>query len=354
MCGTATSALKQQPTAVSIPLRVRLFAALLLTSCVISFLISLSVGSFAIPLDTLLALLTDASLGASTDQIERSVVMELRLPRALSAMVVGAQLALAGCLMQALLRNPLADPYVLGVSGGASVAAMLAIMFGLGGFWISGSALIGAMLNMLLVFGLVQRSGRWSSGRLLLTGIVIASGWGAMVSFLLAISDGSALKGMLFWLMGDFSHSGYPGWNTLWLTLGLLLSLAAARPLNILVRGELQAKALGVDPRPLQIALYLLTSLLTASAVTQAGSIGFLGLVVPHLVRLVIGADHRWLLPCSALAGATLLLLADTLARTLIAPQQLPVGVITALLGVPLFLVLLNRNGAIDAGAGRS
>ncbi|MEH6651543.1 MAG: iron ABC transporter permease [Motiliproteus sp.] len=348
MRGAATSTMNQPSWLFSIPLRVRLCALGLMIACVLSFLISLSVGSFSIPLDLLLSLLSESSANTSEHTIERAVVMELRLPRALSAMVVGAQLALAGCLMQALLRNPLADPYVLGVSGGASVAAMVAILFGLGGFWISGSALFGAMLNMILVFGLVQRSGRWSSGRLLLTGIVIASGWGAMVSFLLAISDGSALKGMLFWLMGDFSHSGYPGWNSLWLLIGLVFSLAAARPLNILVRGELQAKALGVDPRPLQVGLYLLTSLLTASAVTQAGSIGFLGLVVPHLVRLAIGADHRWLLPCSALAGATLLLLADTLARTLIAPQQLPVGVITALLGVPLFLFLLNRHNDVS------
>jgi len=323
----------------SIPLRVKMFGLLLLALGLISFLISLGVGSFSISWQTLGSLLIQQD-----PSIERSVVMELRLPRALSAMVVGGQLALAGCLMQALLRNPLADPYVLGVSGGASVAALLAIMFGLGGFWVSGSALLGALLNMLVVFGLVQRSGRWSSGRLLLTGIVIASGWGAMVSFLIAISDGAGLKGMLFWLMGDFSHSGYPGWNSAWLGLGLLLSMAAARPLNILVRGELQARALGVNPQPLQISLYLLTSLLTASAVTQAGSIGFLGLVVPHLVRIVIGSDHRWLLPCSVIAGAVLLLLADTLARTLIAPQQLPVGVITALLGVPLFLILLNRD----------
>tara|TARA_R110002095_G_scaffold97355_1_gene85443 strand:- start:4500 stop:5489 length:990 start_codon:yes stop_codon:yes gene_type:complete len=322
-----------------IPLRVKLFGLLLLTLGTLSFLLSLGVGSFSIPIETLWSLLLEQ--GAS---IERSVVVELRLPRALSAMVVGGQLALAGCLMQALLRNPLADPYVLGVSGGASVAALSAIMLGLGGFWVSGSALVGALLNMLLVFGLVQRSGRWSSGRLLLTGIVIASGWGAMVSFLMAISEGAALKGMLFWLMGDFSHSGYPGWNSLVLGLGLVLSMAAARPLNILLRGELQARALGVDARPLQISLYLLTSILTASAVTQAGSIGFLGLVVPHLVRLVIGSDHRWLLPCSVAAGAVLLLLADMLARTLIAPQQLPVGVITALLGVPLFLILLNRD----------
>lgn len=322
-----------------IPLRVKLFGLLLLALWLGSFLLSLGVGSFSIPLQTLGSLLLEQ--GAS---IERSVVMDLRLPRALSAMVVGGQLALAGCLMQALLRNPLADPYVLGVSGGASVAALISILLGLGGFWVSGSALLGALLNMLLVFGLVQRSGRWSSGRLLLTGIVIASGWGAMVSFLLAISDGAELKGMLFWLMGDFSNSGYPGWHSLWLGLGLLCSMAAARPLNILVRGELQARALGVNPRPLQISLYLLTSLLTASAVTQAGSIGFLGLVVPHLVRIVIGSDHRWLLPCSVVTGSVLLLLADTLARTLIAPQQLPVGVITALLGVPLFLILLNRD----------
>jgi iron complex transport system permease protein len=322
-----------------LPLRVKLFAVALLLLTLIAFGLTLSLGSFAIPVETLLQLpFSDAG------SIEHSVLFELRLPRALSTLVVGAELALAGCLMQALLRNPLADPYVLGVSGGASVAALLSIMAGLGGFWVSGSAFVGALLNMLLVFGLVQRSGQWSAGRLLLTGIVIASGWGAMVSFLLAISDGQQLKGMLFWMMGDFSHSGYPGWHSLGLLLGLGLSLVAAKPLNILVRGELQAKALGVEPRPLQIGLYLVTSLLTASAVTQAGSIGFLGLVVPHLVRLLIGADHRWLLPCSALAGALLLLLADTLARTLIAPQQLPVGVVTALLGVPLFLVLLNRS----------
>ena len=322
-----------------LPLRVKLFLGLLLLSGLMAFGLSLSVGSFAISMEQLWAL-----WGETEPSIERSVMIELRLPRALSAMVVGAQLAIAGCLMQALLRNPLADPYVLGVSGGASVAALLAILFGLGGWWVSSSAFVGALLNMLLVFGLVQRSGRWSAGRLLLTGIVIASGWGAMVSFLLAISDGKELKGMLFWLMGDFSHSGYPGWNSGLLVLGLLVSLALARTLNIMVRGELQAKALGIEPRPLQIGLYLLTSLLTASAVTQAGSIGFLGLVVPHLVRLVIGSDHRWLLPCAALCGAVLLLLADTLARTMIAPQQLPVGVITALLGVPLFLLLLNRD----------
>ncbi|HEY5716972.1 MAG TPA: iron ABC transporter permease [Motiliproteus sp.] len=322
-----------------------LWVLLVLTVALLgALLLSLGVGSYARGFADLPALL----LGAG-DGLERTVLLELRLPRALSAMIVGGQLALAGVLMQALLRNPLADPYVLGVSGGASVAALVTLMVGLGGFWVSLAAFSGAMLNVVLVFGLVgglsaQQAGSWTAGRLLLTGVVVASGWGAVVSFLLAVSDGQVLKGMLFWLMGDFSHVPLPGWNLWVLVAGLLVALALARPLNLLVRGQLQAQALGVNVGPLKLVLFLITSLLTASAVTQAGSIGFLGLVVPHMLRLPIGSDHRWLIPASVLGGALLLLLADTLARTMIAPQQLPVGVITAFLGVPLFLWLLNRR----------
>ncbi|WP_210395394.1 FecCD family ABC transporter permease [Motiliproteus sediminis] len=320
------------------PLLVLLLLALLL---VVSLVVSLGVGSYARGFADLPALLF-----GSADSLERAVMLELRLPRALSAMVVGAQLSLAGVMMQALLRNPLADPYVLGVSGGASVAALITLILGFSGFWVAAAAFAGAMINVVLVFGLVSRAGDWSPGRLLLTGVVIASGWGAVVSFLLAVSEGQALKSMLFWLMGDFSHVPAPGWHLLVLLVGLLFAWAVARPLNLVVRGALQAQALGVDPRPLRLGLFLVTSLLTASAVTQAGSVGFLGLVVPHMLRLLIGSDHRWLVPGAALGGATLLLAADTLARTVIAPQQLPVGVITAFLGVPLFLWLLNRNEA--------
>ncbi len=273
-----------------------------------------------------------------------NVVADLRLPRALSAMVVGAELALAGCLMQVLLRNPLADPYVLGVSGGASVGALSAMLLGLGSWAISSSALFGALTNMVLVFGLAHGRGSWSSTRLLLTGVVIASGWGALISFLLSVSDDSGLRGMLFWLMGDLSHARLPGLDGLALFICLAIALMLARPLNLLVRGEMQARALGVSPYPLQLGLYLLASLLTAMAVVRAGNIGFVGLVVPHLLRQLIGSDHRLLLPASVLAGAVLLMLADTVARTVLAPQQLPVGVVTAMIGVPLFLYVLQRR----------
>ena len=285
-----------------------------------------------------------AVFAGRADGMAGRLVLELRLPRALSAFTTGALLAVAGSLMQVLVRNPLADPYVLGISGGAAVAALLALLAGLGGLWLTGSAFGGALLAMLLVFGLAHRNGDWSPTRLLLTGVVLASGWGALVSFLLVVSPDSRLHGMLFWLMGDLAYAGDPGPALAILGLGLLACWPLARDLNVLQRGDLQAGALGVDARKLQRRLYLLASLLTASAVVQAGSIGFVGLVIPHLVRLLGLTDHRLLLPGAALAGGGLLVLADTLARTLLAPQQLPVGIITALIGIPLFLHLLQRG----------
>lgn len=316
-----------------------LYLLLLALACLGSLVLALTSGSVEISLSDLWQVIT-------TDQtsLQSTVVHELRLPRALSALIVGAQLALAGCLMQVLLRNPLADPYVLGVSGGAAVGALFSIMMGLGSFAMSANAFIGAMVNLLLVFGLAHSQGSWSPTRLLLTGVVTAAGWGAVISFMLSISQDHQLTGMVFWLMGDLSRAQLPGQHSLVFIICLLLSWALARPLNLMLRGEMQAKALGVSVYPLQIGLYLLASLLTASAVTQAGSIGFLGLVVPHILRLSLGTDHRLLLPASALAGGCLLLLADTLARTLIAPQQLPVGVITAFIGVPVFLWVLQKS----------
>jgi iron complex transport system permease protein len=197
---------------------------------------------------------------------------------------------------------------------------------------------------MVLVFGLAHGRGIWSPTRLLLTGVVVAAGWGAVISFLLAVAPQHNLPGMLFWLMGDLSHADQPLPALIILALGLLFSLPQARNLNLLARGELQAGVLGVSVVPLRLQLYLLASLLTATAVTIGGSIGFIGLVVPHMLRLLVGSDHRLLLPASVLSGGILLLLADTLARTAIAPQQLPVGVLTALVGVPLFLYLLQRG----------
>lgn len=276
--------------------------------------------------------------------LHRTLVLELRLPRTLAAFATGGLLAVAGALMQVLLRNPLADPYVLGLSGGAAVGALLAMLTGMGALLISGSAFAGAMLATLLVFGLAHGTGSWTASRLLLTGVVVAAGWGAVITLMLALTPSYKLPSMLYWLMGDVSYARTPWPALLVLIFAVIAVMPLARNLNVLARGPLQAAALGVSVRPLEWTIYLLASLLTATAVTTAGSIGFVGLIVPHMLRLVLGNDQRIILPASALAGGTLLVLADTLARTVIAPEQLPVGVITALLGVPTFLYLLHRS----------
>lgn len=277
-------------------------------------------------------------------ELDRTLILDLRLPRVLSAFTVGGLLAVAGALMQVLLRNPLADPYVLGLSGGAAVGALLAMLAGMAGLIVSGSAFAGAMLATLLVFGLAHGSGSWTPSRLLLTGVVVAAGWGALITLILAMTPAARLPGMLYWLMGDLSHSGQPWPGLLVLSVVILLVLPLGRSLNVLARGSMQAAALGVSVRPLEWLVYLLASLLTATAVTMAGAVGFVGLVVPHMLRLVLGNDQRLILPACALAGGILLVLADTLGRVVIAPEQLPVGVITALLGVPTFLYLLYRS----------
>ncbi|WP_220084843.1 iron ABC transporter permease [Halomonas sp. SL1] len=301
--------------------------------------LALALGSVAIGPGELVQVLTGGG-----EALHRTLVLELRLPRALAAFGTGALLAMAGALMQILLRNPLADPYVLGLSGGASVAALAAMLAGLGAALVGGAAFAGALASTLIVFGLAHGGGSWTPTRLLLTGVVMASGWGALISFLLAVSPVERLPGMLYWLMGDLAYAGSP-WPVLVMAAAVLaVVLPLGRTLNVLARGGLQAAALGVAVRPLEWALYLLASLVTAVAVTTAGSVGFVGLMVPHMLRLRLGNDQRRILPASLLAGGTLLTLADTLARTLIAPQQLPVGVITALIGVPTFLFLLQRS----------
>jgi iron complex transport system permease protein len=274
------------------------------------------------------------------------IVWQLRLPRALAAFGTGACLALAGCLMQVLLRNPLADPYVLGVSGGAAVAALGGMVAGLA---LPGQQLLafcGAMFSVALVFQLGRGDGSWSHGRLLLTGVVVAAGWGALITLLLALAPDAQLRGMLFWLIGDLS-AAVDAWMTLAATgLVLLVALPLGRDLNLLARGELLATTLGLSVARLRWGVYGLASLLTAAAVTTAGAVGFVGLLIPHLLRLILGADHRLLVPASVLLGGAFLTLADTLARTLLAPRQLPVGAITALVGVPMFLLLLRRRPA--------
>ena len=283
---------------------------------------------------------------ATGDPLMHTIVWELRLPRALAAFGAGAVLALAGVLMQALLRNPLADPYVLGVSGGAAVGALGLMLVGATGFVVDAGAAAGSFAAMLLVFAVAHGPGGWTTTRLLLTGVVVAAGCGAIVSLLLSLSDDLRLRGMLFWLLGDFSYVRTP-WGLLALALvALPACLLAARPLDALARGELQARLLGVPVRGLRIAIYVAASVLTAAAVTTAGSIGFVGLVTPHLVRLLVGSSHRAVIPAAALAGGALLVVADLLARTIVAPRMLPVGALTALIGVPLFLWLMHRRPA--------
>jgi len=319
--------------------RAFLILAILVLLALASFWAALAAGSIPVTAGNVIA----ALLGQ--DAPGADIVRQLRLPRALAGFACGGLLALAGALMQVLLRNPLADPYILGISGGAGVGALFAIMVGLPAFGIDGLAFGGALGAMLLVFGLAHGEGSWTQTRLLLTGVIVAAGCGALISLMLAIAPEDRLRGMLFWLSGDLGQAASPWPPLLALTIGLVLAMPFARELNLLARGLMQARALGVAVDRLRIAIFLLASLATAASVTTAGSIGFIGLVVPHLVRLATGNDQRLLLPASALAGGALLMLADTLARTLIAPQQLPVGVLTALIGVPVFLFLLSRQG---------
>ncbi len=309
---------------------------LLVAASVAAIAVSLTLGSSG--LDTPWQRLAEG------DPLMRTIVWELRLPRALAAFGTGVVLALAGVLMQALLRNPLADPYVLGVSGGAAVGALGLMLAGAAGFAIDVGAAAGAFGAMLLVFAVAHGPGGWTTTRLLLTGVVVAAGCGAIVSLLLSLSDDLRLRGMLFWLLGDFGYVRTPWWLLGLALVAIPACLLAARPLDALARGDLQARLLGVPVRGLRIAIYVAASVLTAAAVTTAGSIGFVGLVTPHLVRLLVGSSHRAVIPAAALAGGALLVVADLMARTIVAPRILPVGALTALIGVPLFLLLIRRS----------
>jgi len=318
--------------------RALLVLALLVTLSAASLLAALAAGSVGVPFGEVLAALGGA------DTPPRAIVLDLRLPRALAGFAVGGLLALAGALMQVLLRNPLADPYVLGISGGAGVGALLAMLLGLAGLAVPGFAFAGALAAMLLVFGLAHGDGSWTQARLLLTGVVVAAGCGAVVALILTLAPEQKIHGMLFWLMGDLSQASSAAPVLVLLVVALAAALPFARELNLLARSAEQAQALGVAVPALRRVVYVVASLATAGAVTTAGSIGFVGLIVPHLVRLAVGNDQRLLLPAAALAGGSLLVLADTAARTAVAPLQLPVGVLTALIGVPVFLYLLGKG----------
>lgn len=319
----------------------RLFAALLLIA-LLSLAFALLTGSAEVsPREAWQALWGEAPPAI------RSLVMNLRLPRALTAFAVGGLLAVSGVLMQVLLRNPLAEPYILGTSGGAAVAALTGMMLGWSVGLVDLAAFSGALASAILVFSIATGSGSWTPTRLLLTGVVLAAGFSAITTLLLALSPDRQLRGMLFWLMGDLSFSYTPGKLLLPLLLITAGGVAAARYLDVLARGDLQAAILGLPVTAVRFSLFAVTALAVALTVTSVGVIGFVGLVVPHLIRLIAGSGHRVVITASAIAGGSLLVVADTLARSLIAPRQLPVGAITAMLGVPLFLMLMAGGSGL-------
>ena len=284
------------------------------------------------------------ALIAPTPGVIDDVIWKLRLPRALASFACGGLLATAGVLVLVLLRYPLADRYVLGISGGAALGSLVAVLAGAGLAVVHLGALAGALGAIALVFALSFRAGDWNLHRLLLTGVVLSAGFTALISLLLTLAPQAQLQGMLFWLMGDLSHAGASGYA--WIVLAAVLGafMLYAGSLDALALGPLKARALGVALGAVQSAIYFGAALATVAAVLLGGTIGFVGMMVPHALRLVGVHDHRRLLPASALAGGGFVTLADTFARTALAPQQLPVGVFTALIGVPVLLFLLSRR----------
>jgi iron complex transport system permease protein len=304
-----------------------------------SFGVALAFGSFPVDFAQVLH-----SVFASSSTTADEVIWKLRAPRALAAFACGGLLALAGTLLQVLLRNALADPYVLGVSGGASLGALLALSAGASALGMNLAAFAGAMAAIVLVFGLTFRADDWNVYRLLLTGVVLSAGLSAVISLVLVLAPEGQVKGMLFWLMGDLSQSESPvaAWGVLF---GLsAFAVAAAVRLDLLALGELKARSLGVAVAPFKVAVFIAAALATVTAVILGGAIGFIGLMAPHAIRLAGVANHRALVPLSMLLGGALLTVADTAARTVWAPQQLPVGIFTAVIGVPAMLILLGRQ----------
>ena len=314
---------------------------------VASLVFSGMIGSVSIPLADMPGALVEVASGSNGSLA--ATLLELRLSRALVAFVTGAALALAGVMMQALLRNPLADPYVLGISAGASVGALAALLF-MSALWaIDAAAFAGAVAVSMMLYLLARRDLRGGAAAeggaslLLLTGVILSSGCMAMVTLMLSIAPESRLRSMIFWMIGDLAGAPLRAVPWILLAAGLLFALRSARSLNVLSLHAEAAATLGIRVGTLRKGLFFCSGLLTASAVTSAGSIGFVGLIVPHACRFACGPDHRLLIPAATLAGGTFLVLADTLARAVLAPQQLPVGVVTALIGAPVFLYQLHR-----------
>lgn len=327
--------------------RAMLVIGALLLCAVASLLFAGMTGSIAVPLADVPDALRQLARGDG-NTLAASLI-ELRASRALTAFVTGGALALAGVMMQALLRNPLADPYVLGISAGASVGALLALLLMAAAIVVDLAALAGAVAVSMLLYLLARRDLRGGlaleggTSMLLLTGVILSSACMALVTLMLSIAPEGRLRSMIFWMIGDLA--GAPLRLAPWLVLGaaLLYALRNARAMNMVALHAEAAATLGIRVGSLRKGLFFVSGVLTASAVTSAGSVGFVGLIVPHACRFAFGPDHRVLIPAAVLTGGSFLVLCDTLARTIIAPQQLPVGAITAIIGAPVFLYQLHR-----------
>ena len=328
------------------PVRVITTGLILSGILLVIILISLSLGPARISLKDVLAWVTGYK---SVDRTAWMILFKIRLPRILLAGLVGFALSLGGVVFQALLRNPLAEPFILGVSSGAAVGAIIGIVFGFGfSLGVPLLSFMGALFTILLVMGIGSRYGGLESSALLLTGVIVNAFFTAVIMFFIATTSDSRLHSMLFWLYGDLSQSRYV---QLSISLPLILVVSGiiylfSRHLNLIVGGEDSALQMGVEVELLKWISFLGISLMTGMVVSFSGIIGFVGLIVPHLTRMLLGPDHRLLIPASALGGAVFLIAADTVARTILSPSELPVGVITAFLGAPFFIYLLKQRGS--------
>ncbi|MGW0333687.1 FecCD family ABC transporter permease [Streptomyces sp. NPDC003011] len=319
-------------------------------------MVAISIGAVNVPLGDVwrIVLRHLGGGGATGDPALDQIVWNFRAPRVVLAALVGAGLAVSGVVLQAVVANPLADPYVLGVSSGASLGAVLVITLtsgALGGLGVSSAAFVGAVGAVVLVFLLGQRGGRLAPTRLVLSGVAVGYLFLAATSYLQLRATPTELRTVMFWMLGSVAGAQWgqlPVVSTVVLTTTVVLALFGRR-LNALLAGDESATALGVDVHRLRALLLVLASLLTGTVIAVAGGIGFVGLMIPHLVRLVTGADHRRLLPQSALVGAIYLVVVDLLSRTVNRPNELPLGILTALFGAPFFLWLLRRNKSLDS-----
>lgn len=331
--------------------RWKLYVVLLLVALVISIIFSTCLGSTYIPpLEALKSLFNWAIPSLEVNSLYEQIVIAVRLPRVVLGCLVGAALSLAGVLLQGVFRNPMADPYIIGVSSGAALGAALAIVLGLG-FALLGSATIPvmafafAMATLLLVYNLSRVGGRVPVMTLLLSGIAVSIFLSSITTFI-SMFAGESLHGLYFWLLGSLSLAQ---WSQVMVIAPIVVSCSVAamlyaRDLNIMLMGEETATTLGVNVEDVKLIVIVISSLVTAAAVSFTGMIAFVGLMVPHMARLMVGPDHRVLIPCSTLFGALLLVICDDIARVALAPTQIPVGVITALAGGPFFIYLLRRR----------